>query len=264
MLNWMRGLLAVAAITVWAMVDRLAGQAPAQAALVIEGGKLIDGNGGTPVPDVQIVIRGNRIAAIGRRGAPIPQGARVLPADGKFIIPGLWDAHLNFYSHNGEAMLNHGVTSFIGIGDNGKARIFAREGILKGRILAPRPWDAPVHFQDFANLNGLESPYFQLKVLNTSDDAREWVSRILGLGASGVFFQNGRAKDDVVRTAFELAHKAGKPGFIRATGPEIFPKKAADLGVDAIPLSQGVSEEIANDAMPPVPDPNIQRQVVKP
>ena len=88
MMKWMRASLGVAAIIVWAMVDRLAGQAPAQAVLVIEGGTLIDGNGGTPVPDVQIVIRGNRIAAIGRRGAPIPQGARVLPADGKFIIPG--------------------------------------------------------------------------------------------------------------------------------------------------------------------------------
>jgi len=69
MLNWMRGVLAVAAIISWTMVDRLAGQAPAQAALVIEGGTLIDGNGGTPVPDAQIVIRGNRIAAIGRRGS---------------------------------------------------------------------------------------------------------------------------------------------------------------------------------------------------
>ena len=100
-------------------------------------------NGGAPVRDVQIVIRRDRITAIGRRGATIPQGARVVSADGKFIIPGLWDAQVNFYSHSGEPMLNHGVTSFIGIGDNGEAGVFMHEGILKGRIVAPRPWDAP-------------------------------------------------------------------------------------------------------------------------
>ena len=95
-----------------------------------------------------------------------------------------------------------------------------------GRILQPRPWDAPVHFQEFANLNGLESPYFNLKVLNTADEAREWTRRILALGADAVMFQNGRAKDEVVRTAFEEGHRAGKPAFIRSTGPEILPRKA--------------------------------------
>jgi imidazolonepropionase-like amidohydrolase len=263
MVKWIRGALLAVAILAWA-TGHLSGQAPTPGIVVIEGGTLIDGNGGAPVRDVQIVIRENRIANIGRRGAAIPRGATVVAADGKFVIPGLWDAQLNFYSHNGEPMLNHGVTSFTGIGDNGEAGVFMHEGVLKGRIVAPRPWDAPVHFQEFANLNGLESPYFQLRVLNTAEEAREWTRRVLALGADGVFFQNGRAKDEVVRTAFEAAHRAGKPGYIRATGPEIFPRKAADLGADAIPLSAGVSEEVASDSMPPVPDPNQQRQVVKP
>jgi len=262
MVKLIRWSLLAGALLGFASAGQLSGQAP-QDILVIDGGTLIDGNGGTPVRDVQIVIRQDRITAIGRRGATIPQGARVVAADGKFIIPGLWDAQVNFYSHSGEPMLNHGVTSFIGIGDNGEAGVFMHEGILKGRIVAPRPWDAPVHFQEFANLNGLESPYFQLKVLNTADEAREWTRRVLALGGDGIFFQNGRANDEVVRIAFEAAHKAGKPGFMRATGPEIFPKKAADLGADAIPLSAGVSEEVAGNSMPPVPDPNLQRQVVK-
>ncbi|MBI4486558.1 MAG: amidohydrolase family protein [Acidobacteria bacterium] len=263
MVKRITGLLLIAVAFDWT-AGRTAGQAPAQELLVVEGGTLIDGNGGLPVRDVQIVIRGNRIAAIGRKGTAAPQGARVVQGDGKFIIPGLWDSQLNFYSHSGEAMLNHGVTSFVGIGNNGEAGVFMHDGVSKGRILAPRPWDAPVHFQEFANLNGLESPYFNLKVLNTSEEAREWTRKVLALGADGVFFQNGRAKDEVVRTAFEEGHKAGKPGFIRATGPEVFPRRAADLGADAIPLSIGVSEEVASESMPPVADPNLQRRVVKP
>ena len=38
------------------------------AVVIIDGGVLIDGNGGPPVRDVQIVIQGNRITAIGRKG----------------------------------------------------------------------------------------------------------------------------------------------------------------------------------------------------
>jgi len=110
------------------------GQAPANV-VVIDGGTLIDGNGGAPIRDVQIVVRGNRIAAIGRRGAATPAGARVIAGDGKFIIPGLWDSQLNFYSHHGEAMLNHGVTSFVGLGNNGEVGVFMHEGVLKGRVL---------------------------------------------------------------------------------------------------------------------------------
>lgn len=248
-----------------ALILHLEAQAPAPPpsdVVVIDGGTLIDGNGGTPVRDVQVVIRGNRIAAIGRKGTPSPAGAQVIAADGKFIIPGLWDSQLNFYSYQGEAMLNNGVTSFIGIGDNGEAGVFMHEGIVKGRIVSPRPWDAPVHFQEFANLLGFESPYAQLHVLKTPDEAREWTRRILALGADIVSFQNGRAADEVVRTAFDEAHKAGKLTLIRAGGPEILPRKAADLGADLIPHSQGVAIEVASDKMPPLPAP--VRQEVRP
>ena len=64
--------------------------------LVIEGGTLIDGNGGAPVTDSLIVIRGNKIETVSRKGQAYPAGAQVLRADGKFIVPGLWDAHCHY------------------------------------------------------------------------------------------------------------------------------------------------------------------------
>jgi Amidohydrolase family len=247
-------------VLLWMVPDNASAQAGQ--AIVIDGGTLIDGNGGTPVRDVQIVIQGNKVTKIGKRGDTIPAGAQVVRADGKFILPGLWDSQLNFYSYQGEAMLNQGVTSFIGIGDNGEAGVFMHEGIVAGKILSPRPFDAPVHFQEFANLNGLESPYQQLHILKTADEAREWTRRILALGADIVPFQNGRASDEVVRTAFEEAHKAGKATLIRSGGPEILTRQAADLGADIIPHSLGVAIEVASDKMPPLP--KIVRQEVRP
>src|SRR5262245_30973207 len=59
------------------------------AVIVVEGGTLIDGNGGPPVRDVQIVIEGNRITSIGRKGQNRQPNAQMINADGKFILPGL-------------------------------------------------------------------------------------------------------------------------------------------------------------------------------
>lgn len=52
------------------------------------------GDGAGTIDDGVIVIRGDRIAAVGRRGeVAIPAGARTVDVTGKTIIPGLIDAH---------------------------------------------------------------------------------------------------------------------------------------------------------------------------
>ena len=56
---------------------------------MIEGGTLIDGRGGSPLPDAVLVIEDDRIAAIGKKGSvSYPDGAQILDADGKFVLPG--------------------------------------------------------------------------------------------------------------------------------------------------------------------------------
>ena len=48
--------------------------------------------------DATIVVRGNRIAAIGSSSAlSIPTGARVIDARGKYVVPGLVDGHVHFF-----------------------------------------------------------------------------------------------------------------------------------------------------------------------
>src|SRR5262245_23556065 len=82
-------------------------QAPQGSALVIEGGTLIDGNGGAPVRDAVVVIQGNRIMAVSRKGqTPYPANARIIDASGKFVLPGLWDSQVAYSWYFGEAMLN--------------------------------------------------------------------------------------------------------------------------------------------------------------
>lgn len=53
---------------------------------------VIDVVRGARIGQPRIVIRGNRIDAVEPiRRVPIPSGAQVVDARGKFVIPGLWD-----------------------------------------------------------------------------------------------------------------------------------------------------------------------------
>jgi imidazolonepropionase-like amidohydrolase len=72
--------------------------------LLIKNGTLIDGSGGDPRPCSLIVIDGNRISHIDpASGAIRPERGddRVIDAAGKYILPGLIDAHCHISLHQG-------------------------------------------------------------------------------------------------------------------------------------------------------------------
>src|SRR5438045_4195994 len=68
-----------------------------QPVVAIEGGTLIDGDGGPPLMNSVVLISGNRITAAGRAGVvSVPAGAHVIDARGKWVLPGLIDAKGNY------------------------------------------------------------------------------------------------------------------------------------------------------------------------
>jgi len=57
---------------------------------------LIDATGAEAKPDMTVVIRDGRIAALGRSGKiRLAKSAQVIDASCKFLIPGLWDMHVH-------------------------------------------------------------------------------------------------------------------------------------------------------------------------
>jgi imidazolonepropionase-like amidohydrolase len=71
------------------------GTPPPPRALV--GGTLVDGTGAAPVPDAVVVMRGGAIDCAGPRAdCPLPDGVGVVDVAGRWVTPGLVDAHVHF------------------------------------------------------------------------------------------------------------------------------------------------------------------------
>src|SRR4030095_14869935 len=106
---------------------------------VIEGGTLIDGTGGPPVENAVVVIRGNRIIAICKKGTvSVPKDARIITASQKFILPGLIDLHVHYAEWHGELHLIHGVTTVKDTGNPVEWLEALSSAISAGRVVGPR------------------------------------------------------------------------------------------------------------------------------
>jgi imidazolonepropionase-like amidohydrolase len=86
------------------------------ATLALRGATLIDGTGANPVPDSLLVVTDGRVVFAGRASAEalrsLPAGARQVDVSGRWIIPGLIDAHVHAESDDDlRSMLRWGVTS---------------------------------------------------------------------------------------------------------------------------------------------------------
>jgi imidazolonepropionase-like amidohydrolase len=107
--------LALAAVVGWpGAAARVRGQAAASGVVAIRNATLLTVTGGT-IDAGTIVLQNGKIAALGANVA-VPAGAEVIDATGKFVSPGLIDAH----SHIANDDINEGgtsVSSMVGMGD---------------------------------------------------------------------------------------------------------------------------------------------------
>ena len=103
---------------------------PAHPTTAIVGANLWDGTGRAPVPNAVTLVRGDRILCAGSAGeCPVPEGARVIDAQGQYLIPGLVDSHVHLlFLVNGSAgqelaldlrdLLAQGVTTVRDMGND--------------------------------------------------------------------------------------------------------------------------------------------------
>ncbi len=222
-------------------------QGQQSASLAIDGGTLIDGNGGAPVRDALIIIRGNKIETVSRKGqAAYPAGAQVLHADGKFIVPGLMDAHVHYGNFLAELMLTYGVTSVFDIAGRGPYHLVRREAIARGRMPGPRLFIAVQSLADAVKpgrvVYGVEGRQERITV----EKARDIVKRAAASGADMINLRRGMPAD-VWKAAIDEAHKAGLPVVGQPIGPTVWAKEAVLAGVDVLEHASGIDYSILKD-----------------
>lgn len=227
---------------------RVTAQGQRQDILVIEGGTLIDGNGGAPVPDAVIVVRGNKVESVSRKGqSSYPAGAQVLHADGKFIFPGLMDAHVHYSGFMAELLLAHGVTSVFDIGGRGLYHVVRREAIARGRIPGPRL---------FIAVESIVAPVRPERAVYgqegrrvgpmTPEEARRIAKHAIDSGADLIEIRRGLS-EEAFKAAVEETHKAGLPLIAQPIGPTVYAREAILAGADILEHASGVSYSIAKD-----------------
>jgi imidazolonepropionase-like amidohydrolase/Tol biopolymer transport system component len=151
------------------------------------------------IDDGVIVIRGDRIVAIGPRGqVAVPAGAKVIDVAGKTIIPGLVDAHAHgpqgdddiVPQQNWSAMANLAMgTTTIHDPSSRAAEIFvASEMQRAGKILAPRT------FSTGEIIYGAKAADVYARI-DSLDDALAHVRRLKAAGAHSVKNYNQPRRD---------------------------------------------------------------------
>jgi imidazolonepropionase-like amidohydrolase len=111
-------------------------------ALVIRDVTVIDGTGAAPLPAVTVVVRGERIAAIGE-DVDYPGGSEVIDGRRKYLIPGLWDLHFHLagldpHPNALETLVSFGVTGVRDMGGDLDTLIRRREEVEAGVRIGPK------------------------------------------------------------------------------------------------------------------------------
>jgi amidohydrolase family protein len=139
--------------------------------------------------DMAIVIRAGRIVSIGPTGSmAIPSGAVVHDASGRYVIPGLWDAHVHLSQAGPNAFplfIANGITSVRDMGSDfaqvSRWKAARAAGALMPRIITPGPkLDGGSFARRLITWNNREQ-----RILTSPADARRMVD---ALKAQGVDF----------------------------------------------------------------------------
>lgn len=197
-----------------------------QTALVFTHVTVIDATGAPAKPDMTVVVRGDRIEALGKTGKlTVPRNAQVVDSTGKFLIPGLWDMHTHprFGKDYLALFIANGVTSVRVMGGSPRHHEW-REEISAGELIGPRMVIAsPI----------VDGPNARDYIaVSSEDEGRQVVRKVKKEGADFV-----KVYDNLPRDAyFAIADEAKKQGipFAGHVPYSVSAVEASDAGQQSI------------------------------
>jgi hypothetical protein len=154
--------------------------------VVFRNANLFDAASGRSRPHTTVVVRGDRIVAVGPDGrVAVPTGAETTDLTGRALLPGLWDMHVHINDVDGILQLAAGVTTVRDMGNDMEELLERRRRFEKGELLGPRiimaglvdgpgPYTAPIKVvaDDSAAATAVvnryaDSGYVQLKIYSS-------------------------------------------------------------------------------------------------
>jgi imidazolonepropionase-like amidohydrolase len=182
--------------------------APAPAGtLAIVGGDLFDSERGVVIPKRTVLIRGERIVAVGPADSvPVPAGAVRIDAAGKTVMPGMWDMHTHLFhtsqSSGGLTQLANGITTIRDLASDVDVAVSHRDRAADGRILSPR-----IILAGFLEGPGRWAGPSDA-IVQTEGEALAWIARYDSLGYRQIKLYNLIQQDLVPAIATE-SHRRG-------------------------------------------------------
>ena len=222
---------------------------------ILYGFTLIDGNGGAPIEDAAMAIRGNEILTVSSRrellsGPDAPRDAVATNLGGGFVIPGLIDAHVHLATspnrQRAEAelyrMLYAGITSVRDMAGDGRSLASLARDSRLGAIDAPDVYFSalmagpsflldPRPQSSAAGETAGEVPWMQ--AITPETDLVTAVARAKGTYATGIKIY-ANLDPDLVAGITREAHRQGMRVWAHSM---VFPTRPLDVvnsGVDVV------------------------------
>lgn len=234
--------------------------------VAIVGATIIDGSGAEPMK-ADVLIRGDRIAAVGPK-IEIPSDARAIRAEGQTLLPGLFDLHTHLpyatggnvtgdWPKNLKAYLYCGVTSVNEFGTYGETFEPMRKLIASGEVIGPRiSFAARISTPGGHGAEGGRGDIFTLEA-QTPREGRAAIRRVLPYKPDVIkVFTDGwrygaapdmtSMREDTLAAIVEEAHKNNLPVLTHTVTLEKA-KIAARVGVDVI--AHGIGNAEADDEL---------------
>ena len=221
--------------------------------LVLRNLTLIDGRGGPPVGPVSIRVHDGRIAKIERGGAmKVPAGATELDLTGRWVIPGLIDAHVHVATDpagrdaNVRRALEHafrgGVTTVRDMGGDAIALAELARWSDNAEVPVPRVrfsalFAGPSFFGDPRTIasahGGVPGELPWLRAVRDTTDLRASMLAAKATGATGIKIYADLPPERIAAVTRE-AHRQHLPVWSHATVYPSRPHDAAEAGVDVL------------------------------
>ena len=213
--------------------------------LVIQGATLIDGTGAAPIRNATVVIQGTRIQSISSgHSTAASGGATVIDAQGKFIVPGLFDAHVHWRGWTGELFLAHGITTVIDLGDRADWILGARGAEENGQMRGPRIFTTGNIIDARGNSAGFSftdagSGYSPISYVGSAAEAAALTRELMEKGVDAIKVYQHLTGDELLAVTTE-AHKVG----LTVIGHSDNLYDSVNRGVDGVTHLWGVAETL--------------------